>query len=132
MTMKHPKLSAFIERRGAFRVVLSFRNDGAGEAYLYRPNACLEGRIDNDVFTVFQGTTRVAYTGRYVKRPAPRPHDFLAVPPRSASVVEVDLASAYGLVSGVACTVFYEAFHDNPLGTDDLWEVTSNTITLDG
>ncbi len=129
--MKHPILSALLAPRGACRIALSLRNDGDRAAFLYRPNACLEGRIDNDVFVIFQGTTRVAYTGRYVKRPAPRPQDFVALAPGAVSLVEVDLA-APTVSSPASYTCAYEAFHDNPAEADSLWEVTSNTVVVGG
>ena len=130
--MKHPTITARLESRGAYRVALALQNHGDREAHLYRPNACQGGKVENDVFVLRDGAVVVPYTGRYAKRPAPRPQDFDAIPPRGTLMIEVDLASAYAIVPGASYTVLYEAFHDNPVDPEQLWLVTSNTVVLGG
>ena len=128
--MKHPTISAVIEARGAGRLSLSFFNKSEEDAYLYRPNACEDGGFDNEVLVIHDAGERVPYIGRYTKRSAPRPADLFAIAPRSSWSVEVDVATAYKLAHRGRYTVLYQAFHDNPSNENDLWEVTSNTVTL--
>lgn len=128
--MKHPQIEAIIEARAGNRVALTFRNTTDRDAYLYRPNACEGGRIENNVFRIRDSTAQVRYTGIYVKRPAPRREDFAVLAGRASRTEEIDLAAAYALSSGVQYAVTYEAFHDNPDNPEELWIVTSNTATL--
>ncbi|MFO0761126.1 MAG: hypothetical protein U0359_31905 [Byssovorax sp.] len=128
--MKHPTISAVVEPRGASRLSLSFFNESEEDAYLYRPNACLEGRFDNDVLVVLDAGERVPYIGCYTKRPAPQPDDFFAIAPQSSFRVDVDVALAYKVAPQGRYTVLYQAFHDNPFNENDLWEVTSNTVAI--
>lgn len=130
--MKHPRIHAHIEPRGGFRVALVLRNPTDVEAHLYLPNACAGGRIENDVFRVRDGHKEAAYTGRYVKRPAPRPEDFASLPAHDTRTEEVDLATAYAVVPGTTYSVTYEAFHGSPTNPDDLWEVVSPPLAIAG
>lgn len=123
--MKHPQIQATIEPRGGHRFSVVFRNISDREAHLYRPNACEGGRIENNVFQVHAGA-RIAYTGAYVKRPAPRAEDFIVLPARAIRVEEIDLSSAYAVPQRGRYTARYEAFHGSPTDPDALWEIESN------
>jgi peptidyl-Lys metalloendopeptidase len=130
--MGHPQIQATIDTRGAFRMAIVFRNTSGRDAHLYRPNACEAGRIENNVFIVRAGNENVAYTGAYVKRPAPRPQDFVTLRPGEAREEIVDLASAYAVEPGSRYTVRYDAYHGSPGDPDALWGLQSNTVTIGG
>ncbi len=128
--MRHPQIEAVLEPRPGYRVALSFHNTTDREAWLYKPNACLGGHVENNVFRVREGDKRVRYTGIYAKRPAPRPEDFIALPAHGVRREEIDLASVYALSTGTRYTVKYEAFHDNPEDPSSLWEVASAEVII--
>jgi hypothetical protein len=128
--VKHPQIEATLAARGGLHVALSFHNRSDHEAHLYRPNACVGGAVENNVFVVHLGAARIRYTGRYVKRGAPTSADFDVLPPRATRTVEVDLRSAYAVLPGATYAVRYEAFHDNPAIPASLWEVRSSVISV--
>jgi hypothetical protein len=84
--MKHPKITASLEHIYGFAVRLKFTNTSYREASLYRYSACVAGNIDNNVFIIKEGDTTIAYSGRCVKRRAPTPDDFDALPPRIVAI----------------------------------------------
>jgi hypothetical protein len=129
--MNHPAIQATLAARGGSRVALTFTNATDHDAYLYRPNACEGGAVENNVFLVrsAQGT-EARYTGLYVKRREPTREDFVTLPARQARTVEIDLATAYELPKGSTWSVTYEAFHNNPAKADDLWLVRSGAVTI--
>jgi hypothetical protein len=126
--MKHPQIHATLEARGGHRFALIFRNTGDREAHLYLPNTCPGGRIENNVFQV-QAEPPVRYTGAYVKRPAPTPQDFVAIPAGGTLAEEVDLASAYAVPQRGRYLAHYEAYHGSPTDPYALWEIQSNAAS---
>ncbi len=130
--MKHPQIEAVLEPRVGHRVALVLRNASDRVAWLYKPNACLGGHIENNVFRIHEGEKAVRYTGIYVKRPAPRPEDFIELPAHGSRIEEIDLAAAYALSAGTRYALRYEAFHDNPDDPKSLWEVASPEVIIGG
>jgi hypothetical protein len=128
--VKHPQIAARLEHIYGFLVRLNFANVSDREAWLYRYNACSGGKIENNVFVIKDGTMKVDYTGRYVKRPAPKPEDFDALAAHAQRAVDVDLVRAYKVAPGVAYTVAYEAYHDDPKDPAGVLLVTSPTCTV--
>lgn len=130
--MRHPQIRAAVEAHGGTRITLVFQNPTPTDAFLYRPNACVNGCVENNVFVVHDSASPVAYVGPYAKRPAPRPEDYITMPPGSTRQEEVDLASAYAVLPGGRYVVRYEAFHVSPADPACLWEVSSDDVAVGG
>jgi hypothetical protein len=128
--VKHPQITAKLEHIYGFLVRLTFTNVSDRQAWLYRYNACVGGQVENNVFIIKDGTTRVGYSGRYVKRPAPTPEDFDPLAGHATHVVDVDLVRAYKVAPSVAYTVMYEAYHDDPRVPGNLLLITSPTCVV--
>ena len=65
---------------------VTFANNSAAPAALYKWNACFDNRIHNDVFEIMHESGSVSYTGRLVKRSEPKADDFLTVKPGKGSL----------------------------------------------
>lgn len=106
---------------------LVFRNHAAKPAFLYKPNICEDGNVDNNVFVIFADGRRVKYKGKYVKRPAPSPQDYLELRGQEEFQTTVPLGQYYALEpAGSTFHAHYEAMHGSPLDRAVLWEVKSN------
>jgi peptidyl-Lys metalloendopeptidase len=57
-------------------------------------------RIHNNVFEIAHEPESVSYTGRLVKRGAPKADDFLTVQPGERVSFNVDLRASYGFPAG--------------------------------
>ncbi|MGP8268450.1 MAG: hypothetical protein ACLQLH_00130 [Terracidiphilus sp.] len=79
---------------------VTFANNSAAPAALYKWNACFDNRIHNDVFEIMHESGSVSYTGRLVKRSEPKADDFLTVKPGERVSFKVDLNAAYGFPAG--------------------------------
>jgi hypothetical protein len=112
--MNHPQITAKLDHVYGFVVRLTFTNISDKEAWLYPPNSCAGGKIGNNVFIINDGEAVVGYSGRMVKRRAPVAEDFDSLASHTSRSVDVDLLRAYKLVAGVAYSVHYHGFHNDP------------------
>jgi peptidyl-Lys metalloendopeptidase len=100
------------------RATLDFANPGSSSVPLWVALSCPEGRMDNDHFAITQGGKAIPYTGRVVKRPAPRPDEFLSVEPGKSIVSNVRLDSFYAFPpEGGEFAATYTAYNPDPAGT---------------
>jgi len=117
---------------GAILAALEFRNATAGTAHLYKVLACLEGRIENNLFEIDGPKGPVLYNGRYVKRREPAPADFLALAPGAELRATVDLAGSYMFDQGPGrYRAHYFAINPSRSDADTLEELVSNNVTFE-
>jgi peptidyl-Lys metalloendopeptidase len=83
-------------------------NQGADDLLVLKWKTPLAG-FESDVFVVERDGQRVAYTGRLVKRAAPRAGDYVRVPAGDSVSVVFDLSAVYDMRQPGNYTVRYEA-----------------------
>jgi hypothetical protein len=94
---------------------LEFANVGQGKAPLWGPLACLNGRLDNNLFEVLCDGVRIPFRGPLAKRQAPRPDEFLFVEPGESLVSTVRLDGFYTFPPGGGeYTAAYLAYNPDP------------------
>jgi hypothetical protein len=79
---------------------VTFANNGAVPAALYKWNACFGNQIHNDVFEIEHESEMVSYIGRLAKRGEPKAEDFVTVLPGEKVSYTVNLGTAYGFPGG--------------------------------
>jgi peptidyl-Lys metalloendopeptidase len=89
-------------------VRFTLSNSGADDLFVLKWKTPFNG-FDDDLFTVERDGQAVAYTGRLVKRAAPRAADYLRVPAGESVSVTFDLSAVYDLRQPGAYTVRYSA-----------------------
>ena len=123
------KISATLSARavpGGVEAHLRFENRGASVGFLYRINACVDGRILNDVFVLTSKGVRMAYTGKLAKRRRPILEDYLELRAGQTAEATVRLDQGYRFLEGPhAYALRYEAIHQYP-DNDDYFELVSN------
>jgi peptidyl-Lys metalloendopeptidase len=128
----HPSILATLDlqaRGSALVARVTFANRSTEPALLYRFNVPRSERLENNVFRGTANGERLRYTGRYVKRRAPRREDFLQLGPNEVTSYEVDLRGFYAVPDRGDLVVRYEAFHSPP-DTDGVLLVQSNQVML--
>ena len=109
------KLSVRPDSRRVLVELLFTNQSSSSDAYLEKSNACSNGIIENNVFTVTSGRRQLDYAGVLMKRGRPRPQDYILVVPGKSFSTQVDLASAYAFFDGVhTYQVKYSALHTFP------------------
>ena len=105
---------------------LAFTNPSGQPFALYEGNTCDGGSLDSDLFQIVDGQHRLAYRGRLVKRPAPAPSDFKAVPAGGRLEVDVRLEEAYAFPpSPGEYVATYQAYNPS-VGVQPLTRLVSN------
>ncbi len=89
-----------------FRFTLS--NPGSDDLFILKWKTPFGG-FEGDNFIVERDGERIAYTGKLVKRTAPRASDYLRVPAGDSVAVDVDLSSVYDMTQPGNYTVRYLA-----------------------
>jgi peptidyl-Lys metalloendopeptidase len=89
-------------------VRFSLTNQGADDLLVLKWKTPLAG-IDDDLFVVERDGERLAYTGRLVKRAAPRPSDYVRIPAGESASVNLDLSAVYDMRKPGNYTVRYAA-----------------------
>ena len=110
-------------------VELTITNQGQKPIYIEKYNACAEGLIEHDVFTVLTETdARVGYVGPMVKRGRARGDDYIKIPPDGAFAISVHLGTAYPLLKGThTYRVAYSAIVTYP-DKDEMWTLASAQV----
>jgi hypothetical protein len=112
---------------GAIFARLVYKNRSGEDAFIDRRNACLDGRIENDVFRIAMRGKGIEYRGALAKRRAPSEADFLKLTPGQSVTTEVRLDGDYAFLKGKhTYTVSYSAYQQFP--GQRLWELKSNSI----
>ena len=123
-------------------VRFSLANQGADDLLVLKWKTPLAG-FDGDLFVVERDGERVAYTGRLVKRAAPRPSDYVRIPAGESASVTFDLSAVYDMRKPGNYTVRYAAagidfVHEDyrkgltGVGTFDALESDTLDLTLSG
>lgn len=89
-----------------FRFTLS--NPGSEDLFILKWKTPLAG-FEGDNFIVERDGERIAYTGKLIKRAAPRASDYVTVPAGGSVSVDVDLSSVYDMTQPGNYTVRYSA-----------------------
>jgi len=89
-------------------VRFSLANQGSDDLFILKWKTPLAG-FDADIFAVERDGERVAYTGRLVKRAAPRAADYVRIPAGESVSVTFDLSAVYDMRKPGHYTVRYEA-----------------------
>ncbi|HEY2737221.1 MAG TPA: M35 family metallo-endopeptidase [Thermoanaerobaculia bacterium] len=89
-------------------VRFTLTNQGADELLVLKWKTPFAG-FEGNLFVVERDGERVAYTGRMVKRAAPRAADYLRIPAGESASVTFDLSSVYDMRQPGNYTVRYEA-----------------------
>lgn len=89
-------------------VRFTLANRGADDLLVLKWKTPLAG-FDGDLFVVERDGQRVAYTGRLVKRAAPRAADYVRIPAGDSASVTFDLSAVYDMRRPGNYTVRYEA-----------------------
>ena len=89
-------------------VSFALANQGADDLFVLKWKTPLAG-FDADLFAVERDGERVAYTGRLVKRAAPRASDYVRIPAGESVSVTFDLSAVYDMRKPGHYTVRYEA-----------------------
>jgi hypothetical protein len=110
-------------------VELSIRNQGQTPIYVEKYNACADGVIEHDVFTVLTETeARVDYVGPMVKRGRAQGHDYIKILPKGAFSTSVRLGTAYRLLKGThTYRIGYSAVVTYP-DKDEIWTLASAKV----
>lgn len=90
-------------------VTFTLENAGTDEILVLKWRTPLAG-FENNLFVVERDGVRVPYTGRLVKRAAPRPSDYARIPAGESVSATFDLSSVYDMRKPGNYTVRYEAF----------------------
>jgi peptidyl-Lys metalloendopeptidase len=123
-------------------VRFTLTNQGADDLLVLKWKTPLAG-FEGNLFVVERDGERVAYTGRMVKRAAPRAADYLRLPAGESASVTFDLSSVYDMRQPGYYTVRYEASGidvvredfrrgQTVLGTLDALESDTAAMTLTG
>lgn len=123
-------------------VRFTLTNQGADDLFVLKWKTPLAG-IDGNLFVVERDGERVAYTGRLIKRAAPRAADYIRIPAGESASVTFDLSSVYDMRQPGNYTVRYEtagidvvreSFRRNQtvLGTLDALESDTAFLSLTG
>ncbi len=123
-------------------VRFSLTNQGADELLVLRWKTPLAG-FEGDLFVVERDGQPVPYTGRLVKRAAPRAADYVRIPAGESVSATFDLSSVYDMRKPGNYTVRYEAagidfVHEDykkgltAVGTFDVLESQTLDLTLSG
>ncbi len=123
-------------------VRFTLTNQGADDLLVLKWKTPLAG-FDDDLFIVERDGERVAYTGRLVKRAAPRPSDYVRIPAGESASVTFDLSAVYDMRKPGNYTVRYAAagidfVHEDfqkgltAVGTFDALESQTVDLTLSG
>lgn len=89
-------------------VRFTLANQGADDLFVLKWKTPLAG-IADDLFAVERDGERVAYTGRLVKRAAPRASDYARIPAGEGLSVTFDLSAVYDMRQPGSYTVRYAA-----------------------
>lgn len=89
-------------------VRFSLANRGGDDLLVLKWKTPLAG-FDGDLFVVERDGVRVQYTGRLVKRAAPRASDYVRIPAGESASVTFDLSAVYDMRKPGNYTVRYEA-----------------------
>jgi peptidyl-Lys metalloendopeptidase len=123
-------------------VRFTLANQGADDLLVLKWKTPLAG-IDDDLFVVERNGEAVAYTGRLVKRAAPRLSDYVRIPAGESASVNLDLSAVYDMRKPGNYTVRYAAagvdfVHEDygkgltTVGTFDALESVTVDLTLSG
>jgi hypothetical protein len=115
---------------GAFADLVFVNNSASKEAFLYKYNTCIVGRIRNNVFKIQSEGKPIQYIGKLAKRPDPRPEDFAKLDPQSSLRCVVRLDEAYDFAPGShAYEIEYFALHPY-LGKPGYVKLRSNRVQI--
>lgn len=99
---------------GKAHATLTYTNTSTADVYLEKGNACLNGKIENDVFRLKTDEHEVEYIGRLEKREL-GPNDFVKLAPQAKLTAQVTLNDAYDFLAGThRYQGHYEALHPYP------------------
>ena len=101
----------------AVKVGFSLANQGADDLFVLKWKTPLAG-VEADLFIVERDGERVAYTGRLVKRAAPRASDYIRIPAGETVSATFDLASVYDMRQPGEYTVRFAAVGINVVRED--------------
>lgn len=94
---------------------LSFYNISHQDIYLEKVNACLIGRVENDVFYITSAGNQISYLGPFSKAAPPGPNDVVKLSIGETISTSIDLCKAYDIhKSGKDYRVTYSAYHSSP------------------
>lgn len=112
------------------RASLTFVNGTAHNVFLEKVNACVSGKIENDVFQITSNGVPLRYVGMLAKRNPPGPQDFVKIVPGQKLISVVFLDDAYEFLQGQhSYTARYSALHDYP-DKPDYFELSSEDFTF--
>ncbi|MSN25150.1 MAG: hypothetical protein GJV46_04695 [Geobacter sp.] len=94
---------------------LDFINKSKEIIYINKINGCLNGVINNDVFSLETEDGPIEYTGVLAKRSRPGLEDVVALEPGENISTVVDLNKAYAFLPNTNIyKLYYSAFHQFP------------------
>ena len=94
---------------------LKFSNVSPDDIYIDKRNACLSGKIENDVFSITCNKSKAQYIGALSKLTPPGPDDVVKLEKGRSIMASVNLCDAYKLnKKGNDCSVTYGAYHSSP------------------
>jgi hypothetical protein len=112
------------------KATLNFVNDTAHSVFLDKINACVAGKIANNVFELKTDSGPISYSGILAKRRRPGPEDFVKVEAGKHLTTTVYLEEAYKFLPGThRYKVRYSALHNYP-DKADYFELTSNEVSF--
>jgi hypothetical protein len=110
---------------------LVFVNQSAESFYVERAKAQPSHTLDYNLFHIFDGEERLAFTGRLAKRPPPTLEEFVPIPPMSRIESTVQLDRSYDFPRGAhEYRIFYQAVNSSR-GEQPLFKLISNQVTIE-
>jgi hypothetical protein len=104
---------------------LEFRNNSKQDIFIEKYNACVEGRIENNVFEIRTNGQLLEYMGMLAKRRRPILEDYLVIVSGRNFETEVALTRAYAFPKGLRqYSAAYSAVISYPY-RDGIWRLTS-------
>lgn len=104
---------------------LDFENTSNQDIFIEKYNACVQGRIENNVFEIRTNGHLLDYNGMLAKRRRPILEDYLVIFPGRNFETEVDLTKAYAFPKGLRqYSAAYSAVISYP-HRDGIWTLTS-------
>ncbi|MFT6711469.1 MAG: peptidyl-Lys metalloendopeptidase [Arenicella sp.] len=99
-------------------VDVAYTNETSLPIKVLRWNTALEGGINDDFLTIKHAGTKLAYTGRHIKRATPSAADYAVIQPGKTMTETVDVSDGYSLYAQGEYTLAYRASRGVNLKTE--------------